>query len=101
MPVYEFTCRACGHEFEQLVLQGREAPACPECHGTDLERMLSMFAVTSDAMRHRSLQLARRKARSSTDRVDKNVADQEYVRNHYAEEGVDVTKGPQDSKKKK
>jgi putative FmdB family regulatory protein len=44
MPVYEYSCRTCSKRFEQLLF-GREKPACPKCHGTDLERLMSRFAA--------------------------------------------------------
>ena len=44
MPLYEYICRPCRHGFEALVL-GSEAPVCPECRGTDLERVLSVVAI--------------------------------------------------------
>jgi putative FmdB family regulatory protein len=44
MPIYEYACRACAHRFETLV-RGDAVPECPTCHGTDLERTLSTFAV--------------------------------------------------------
>jgi putative FmdB family regulatory protein len=47
MPIYEYECRGCGHRFEALVRE--TAPPCPECQGTDLQRLLSMFAVSSDS----------------------------------------------------
>ena len=43
MPIYEYVCQSCGHEFELLVM-GREKPACPECEGTKLEKRFSTFA---------------------------------------------------------
>jgi putative FmdB family regulatory protein len=43
MPLYEYTCRRCEHEFEALVFDG-EAVECPECHGTRLERQWSVPA---------------------------------------------------------
>lgn len=46
MPLYLYTCRACGHEFETLVRAGSE-PACPACQSGDLERQISTFAVKS------------------------------------------------------
>jgi putative FmdB family regulatory protein len=46
MPLFEFSCRACGHRFEYLTRQGRE-PTCPACAGTELEKQLSVFAVTA------------------------------------------------------
>lgn len=44
MPLYEYACRECSKRFEQLLF-GREKPVCPGCHGTDLEKLLSSFAV--------------------------------------------------------
>jgi putative FmdB family regulatory protein len=44
MPIYEYTCRACGHEFETLVRNG-ERPACAQCASADLEKKLSVFAA--------------------------------------------------------
>lgn len=43
MPMYEYACKACEHQFEALVLNG-EAVECPECHGERLERLLSVPA---------------------------------------------------------
>ena len=48
MPIHEFACRACGHRFEELV-RGSERPACPHCQATDLEKLLSVFAVKGPA----------------------------------------------------
>lgn len=44
MPIYEYACRQCGHEFETLVRSGA-APDCPSCHSTELEKKLSVFAT--------------------------------------------------------
>ena len=43
MPLYEFTCRTCEHDFEALVYNG-EAVECPECSGRKVERRLSVPA---------------------------------------------------------
>jgi putative FmdB family regulatory protein len=48
MPIYEYACRTCAHHFETLV-RGHEDPSCPNCHGADLERALSTFAVGGPA----------------------------------------------------
>ena len=48
MPLYEFQCKGCGHEFEDLVL-GSSRPVCPCCNGQRLERLLSVFAVNGPA----------------------------------------------------
>lgn len=44
MPLFEYACRECAHEFEALV-RGSETPACPACHATSLDRKLSRFAA--------------------------------------------------------
>jgi putative FmdB family regulatory protein len=46
MPIFEYVCRACHHQFETLVTVDRR-PACPSCHGADLDKQLSVFAVSS------------------------------------------------------
>jgi putative FmdB family regulatory protein len=44
MPIYEYACGKCGHEFETLVRSGT-TPDCPQCHSTDLAKKLSVFAA--------------------------------------------------------
>jgi putative FmdB family regulatory protein len=48
MPIYEYACRACGHEFETLV-RGAETPSCASCASTALDKKLSVFAAQSSA----------------------------------------------------
>jgi putative FmdB family regulatory protein len=45
VPLYDFRCRSCARTFEALVR--KDAPSCPHCQSTDLERLLSSFAVSS------------------------------------------------------
>jgi len=44
MPLYEYACKQCNHQFEALV-RGTTAPECPACHGQELERRFSVFAA--------------------------------------------------------
>ena len=44
MPIYEYTCKSCGEEFETLV-RASSTPDCPECHSTELEKKLSVFSA--------------------------------------------------------
>jgi putative FmdB family regulatory protein len=46
VPLFEYACKSCAHEFEALVRAG-ETPECPACRSTDLERRLSVFAALS------------------------------------------------------
>ncbi len=43
MPLFAFTCQACGNDSELLV-RGEESPACPACDSTRMEKQLSRFA---------------------------------------------------------
>ncbi len=46
MPIYEYICKECDHQFEALVY-GKEKAACPKCHTKKLEPKLSVFAVSA------------------------------------------------------
>jgi putative FmdB family regulatory protein len=43
MPLYEYICRQCEHNFEELVF-GSETVECPQCRARDVERLLSVPA---------------------------------------------------------
>jgi putative FmdB family regulatory protein len=40
MPIFEFRCQSCGHEFEKLVF-GSDAVACPACHQENVDKLMS------------------------------------------------------------
>lgn len=46
MPLYEYSCRDCGHEFEVLQRMGERGDElrCPACGAVGAERRLSTFA---------------------------------------------------------
>ena len=46
MPIFEYQCAGCGHRFE-VVVRGSERPECPSCHGQELQKQLSVFAVST------------------------------------------------------
>lgn len=79
MPLFEFRCQACRREFEALV-RGGETASCPGCRSTDLERLISLFAASSDLTRDAALQSARR-TNAKTIR-DQRIADREYKAKH-------------------
>ncbi|MFQ5591632.1 MAG: zinc ribbon domain-containing protein [Phycisphaerae bacterium] len=48
MPVYEYACSNCEHEFENLVRTvagGRRHPPCPSCGSRSVVRRPSVFAA--------------------------------------------------------
>ena len=79
MPLYDFQCRTCGHEFEALVRPGHDAD-CPSCHGTDLERLLSGFAVASEDRTRAAIKSARKRAIAG--RREEIAAEEAYRREH-------------------
>jgi putative FmdB family regulatory protein len=46
MPLYEYACRTCGHHFEYLT-RADTSPSCLSCGSTELEKQLSVFAVSA------------------------------------------------------
>jgi putative FmdB family regulatory protein len=47
MPMYEYKCKACGREYEELVpFSATEHPPCPNCNSGDVERKISACAST-------------------------------------------------------
>jgi len=48
MPIYEYMCQGCGHEFEKLV-RSDTTPRCPQCESAELRKKLSVFAAGTSA----------------------------------------------------
>jgi len=44
MPLYEYRCEGCGHEFEELVFGG-ETPDCPRCGAAEPHKLMSAHTV--------------------------------------------------------
>jgi putative FmdB family regulatory protein len=44
MPIYEYRCESCQHEFEELVF-ARDTPKCPSCAATKLQKLMSTPTV--------------------------------------------------------
>jgi putative FmdB family regulatory protein len=82
MPLYDYVCKGCGHDFEALVRTG-STPECPECHSHDLERQLSTFMMTS-AEHNRELVRNERKKR-----LPKHKAEQHEEYQHALKEHLD------------
>lgn len=79
MPIFDYRCQRCGHEFEAIVRPSLPA-TCPSCQGTDLERLISLFSVSSASTRQSALKLARE--RHQKGKKDQAIAHQEAVRKH-------------------
>ena len=46
MPIFEYQCRKCEHDFEALVRRADEKVACPQCGGRRVTKKLSLFATS-------------------------------------------------------
>ena len=79
MPIYEYSCRACAHEFEALVFNAT-VPECPECHSRDLERLLSLPVVKSDSTRQQVAKSVRQ--RDARQAAEKTYTQRQYEKNH-------------------
>lgn len=60
MPIFEYRCQACHHEFERLVRPG-DTPSCPTCAATTLEKLLSSPAIKSESTHGLALRAARKR----------------------------------------
>lgn len=57
MPLFEFRCKQCDMEFEELCLSNRdvEQVSCPECQSGDVTKLLSVFGIHSRGGNSKSL----------------------------------------------
>ena len=78
MPIYEFACTSCGHQFEALVR--KNTPTCPSCGKAELERMLSLPSVKSESTHAKALRAA--KKRDQTQATDSVQAQRAYEKSH-------------------
>jgi putative FmdB family regulatory protein len=79
MPIYDYSCKSCGHEFEALV-RNADAPACPSCHATDLDRRFPMPVVKSETTKAAALRAAKKRDKTlGTERTQEQL---KYERSH-------------------
>jgi putative FmdB family regulatory protein len=81
MPLYEFSCRSCAEQFEALIRSNEVGVSCPQCGSTDVERLLSMFAVSSEATRQANL--ARARQANAKQAEEKRRADRDEEKHHH------------------
>lgn len=46
MPIYEYTCKKCGNEFEVIVF-GDDKPCCPACGAKNPKKNMSSFGFSA------------------------------------------------------
>lgn len=68
MPIFDFTCRRCRHEFESLILEDNELVRGPECGCRTVYRStVSLFSCTG-------VNLTKRLKMESKDRMEQGMA---------------------------
>ena len=84
MPIFEYVCKACGHQFEFLKLPAATTvPSCPACQSPNLERLLSGFAMSTTELTKARVKAARKQQRESKDFKDAQIARAEDIAHHH------------------
>jgi putative FmdB family regulatory protein len=79
MPIYEYQCKSCGHEFEKLV-RGGATPVCASCGAAEVERLFSLPNVKSETTRAQAMRAAKKRDKAqATERVQAQIA---YEKSH-------------------
>ena len=83
MPIFEYVCNACGHQFEFLKLPATTAvPSCPACQSANLTRRLSGFALSTTELTKTRAKAGRKQQLESKDFKDAQVARAEEIKHH-------------------
>jgi putative FmdB family regulatory protein len=80
MPIFEYSCKGCGKEFEALVLPTTAAPSCPSCQSVELEKLISSPAIKSESTHALAMKAA--KARDKKAGAEKAREQREYELHH-------------------
>lgn len=82
MPIFEYECQNCHHQFEFLILPSQPAePECPKCHSRKLEKVLSLFGLSTPSTRKANARksIAAQKAAHKDQAVEEH---REYHKHH-------------------
>jgi putative FmdB family regulatory protein len=92
MPIFEYQCSQCGHNFEYLVLPKSPAAKCPKCQSKKLDQQISLCAVSSASTKKANLSAAQRKAAKG----QKERQDEKHRHLHEHFEDTHVTRQHKD-----
>ena len=77
MPIFEYRCLTCDKQFELLVLPTfASALECPSCQSKDLEKLISLAAISSDHTQKR----ARRDGSERGRKLRQDLSNEEHKR---------------------
>lgn len=78
MPIFDFSCKACSHTFEMLVL--KKTPACPECQSQDLDKLMSLPVVRSTGTHQKTMAQAKKHEMKTS--AEREHAQRQYEASH-------------------
>ncbi len=82
MPIYEYKCQACGHQFEKIV-KLNETPDCESCKNSNLEKIFSVPGIRTPKSQQRAAQ--QEEHSKNKVRRERVVAQREYERREIDE----------------
>ncbi|HEY7334045.1 MAG TPA: zinc ribbon domain-containing protein [Bryobacteraceae bacterium] len=91
MPIYEYLCHGCRHQFECLLLGSSARAKCPNCESEDLEQLISSCAVRSEATTQANLAAAHRKVAAA--RNSRLRDEHKGLHEHFEDRAADPKRG--------
>ena len=79
MPIFDFVCTRCDHQFEALV-RGTNVTACTSCGSTELEKLLSLPNVKSESTHNLAMRAAKR--RDKAQGTERMIEQRKYEESH-------------------
>ena len=79
MPIFEYRCQSCKHEFEALV-RSNDVPACEKCGALKLEKLFSLPAIKSESTHALAMRAAGK--RDKKQGAEREYTQREYEKNH-------------------
>jgi putative FmdB family regulatory protein len=79
IPIYEYSCQACGNHFELLVRKAEQG-VCPKCESVKIERLISSPTVQSSGTRDLAMRSA--KKRDKAQGQERMHAQLQYEQSH-------------------
>ena len=79
MPIYEYRCQSCQHEFEALV-RSNDVPKCEKCGAARLEKLFSLPAIKSESTHTLAMRAAGK--RDKKQGAEREYTQREYEKNH-------------------
>jgi putative FmdB family regulatory protein len=81
MPIFEYECLECDHRFEHLLRTSSPQATCPVCETENVQRLVSLCAVSSESSRAANLSAAHQRAAKR--RHEKHQGEHKQHHDHF------------------